>query len=81
LISKILVGRKTSEVVENTDELSFGEGQGQIELRLEDWKRIAEKLLRKKTGDVYNIRQVGSAGPNSKAHDLILDQTNKDDGL
>jgi hypothetical protein len=27
LISKILVGRKTSEVVENTDELSFGEGQ------------------------------------------------------
>jgi len=27
LISKILVGRKTSEVVENADELSFGEGQ------------------------------------------------------
>jgi len=27
LISKILVGRKTSEVVENTDESSFGEGQ------------------------------------------------------
>ena len=27
MISKILVGRKTSEVVENTDELSFGEGQ------------------------------------------------------
>jgi hypothetical protein len=27
LISKILVGRKTSEVVENADESSFGEGQ------------------------------------------------------
>jgi len=28
LISKILVGRKTSEVVENLDESSFGEAQG-----------------------------------------------------
>jgi hypothetical protein len=27
LISKILVGRETSEVVENADESSFGEGQ------------------------------------------------------
>jgi hypothetical protein len=27
LISKISVGRKTSEVVENADESSFGEGQ------------------------------------------------------
>jgi len=34
LISKILVGRKTSEVVENTGELSFGEAQ--VVLSLED---------------------------------------------
>jgi hypothetical protein len=27
LISKFLVGRKTSEVVENSDESGFGEGQ------------------------------------------------------
>ena len=27
MISKILVGRKTSEVVENADESGFGEGQ------------------------------------------------------
>jgi hypothetical protein len=30
LISKILVGRKTSEVIEKADESSFGEGQSKI---------------------------------------------------
>jgi len=34
LISKFLVGRKTSEVVENADESSFGEGQGKREVTL-----------------------------------------------
>jgi hypothetical protein len=34
LISKFLVGRKTSEVVENADESSFGEGQGKKEVIL-----------------------------------------------
>ena len=28
MISKILIGRKTSEVVENADKPSFGEGRG-----------------------------------------------------
>jgi len=37
LISKILVGRKISEVVENADELGFGEGQLQ-------WRAIVEAI-------------------------------------
>ena len=34
MISKILVGRKTSEVVENADEPGFGEGQVSAKLEI-----------------------------------------------
>jgi len=40
LISKFLVGRKTSEIVENADESSFGEGQAPAPTRAELLERI-----------------------------------------
>jgi len=47
LISKILVGRKTSEVVENAVESSFGEGQGLLRAMSAE-----NRFVRKKAAEV-----------------------------